>query len=628
MNERMYTVARFSGLDESADGLAELKMGAASKVQNFTITDGGNLTTRPGFRELGLLGSTVSNRADRIHAFWCGWLGDRVYAILAYELEGKLKFAYYIKDGLTFLQQTPTEPVTDITADTSTVVKLIPFGGKVYIMVGSTYLSVSCPDGVLTVEAEVPYVPLVITGADQNGGGTELEPINMLSPQRRVRYSADGESTEYVLPKEATEIISVTTDSGILAATLGTTADGDPCAVIEGAPEKGVNNLEIVYGTEQSITDEATRRIDRMPRWEAYNGATDTRVFFYGDGTNITYYSDVTESGAPSPLYVPSTNEICVDFSGSPITGMLRVYNKLFVTKPDGTFTITYEPVTLAGGNVVAGFYLRTVNKTVGNVAPGQLQLVANCPRSVMPGSLYEWKVYASSWNDERYSKLISSRVRKTLAAANAENIITADDNTTQTYYMFLGDSDGTILVNRYEQDVWTMYKTPLAVGVKAAMLCDTDLCFLTDTGVFVLDPYSRFDVALGATEEAPVRYPIEAVWESGYEGFGADYRRKFSSWLWVSIKPENYSEVTITAATDKKSTYPEKNIVSEIFNYGAIDYCNWSYTASGSIRTKRLRLKVKKVTYYKLIIRVDKPGARATVLGYDQLVRYTSYTK
>jgi hypothetical protein len=44
--------------------------------------------------------------------------------------------------------------------------------------------------------------------------------------------------------------------------------------------------------------------------------------------------------------------------------------------------------------------------------------------------------------------------------------------------------------------------------------------------------------------------------------------------------------------------------------------------------KIRRVRLKVKKFVYYKLIFRVETEGATATILGYDQTVRFGSMTK
>jgi hypothetical protein len=93
---------------------------------------------------------------------------------------------------------------------------------------------------------------------------------------------------------------------------------------------------------------------------------------------------------------------------------------------------------------------------------------------------------------------------------------------------------------------------------------------------------------------------------------FGADFRRKYSSILYVSMLPEENSELIVTAETDKRSDYLEKAV---------------AYEEPTSPKIKRIRLKVKKFVYYKLILRVN-PGKRATVLGIDQQVRFASMAK
>ena len=41
-----------------------------------------------------------------------------------------------------------------------------------------------------------------------------------------------------------------------------------------------------------------------------------------------------------------------------------------------------------------------------------------------------------------------------------------------------------------------------------------------------------------------------------------------------------------------------------------------------------RIKLKAKKFTYYKLILRSDKPGSTATVVSADMRIRETGYVR
>ena len=49
---KMFTVDQFLGLNESADGETELRMGEASHMENFQVTDALNLALRPGIRRV------------------------------------------------------------------------------------------------------------------------------------------------------------------------------------------------------------------------------------------------------------------------------------------------------------------------------------------------------------------------------------------------------------------------------------------------------------------------------------------------------------------------------------------------------------------------------------------------
>ena len=83
-----------------------------------------------------------------------------------------------------------------------------------------------------------------------------------------------------------------------------------------------------------------------------------------------------------------------------------------------------------------------------------------------------------------------------------------------------------------------------------------------------------------------------------------------------------------MTAATDKRDDYMEKTIEQNVFNWEYTDFANWTFDVNDTPRIRRVRLKVKKFVYYKLIFRVDSPGAKTTVMGYDQQVRFASMAK
>jgi hypothetical protein len=617
--ERIYTVDKFLGLNESGDGHTELKMGEASKIINFTITDNHNLSLRPGI-------SRIDRGKENTHivAAWSGCVRKGEYLIIVEIADGADRINLYTRaENGAFSLIAEAAGKLKMTEPGQTV-KIFPFGEYVYVMGPNNVISVRAFDrGTYFVE-EQPYIPTVITGASPAGGGTALENLNLLTNLRRITYSCDGKTATFVLPEEAKGVHFGESDGGIMA---DFEFDKKTHSVtFPVTPPEGINNFTITYFADPDQTAKTFASIASMPYVEAYNGAANTRLFFYGDGTNVCYYTGITLSGEPSALYVPALNEIAVDFSGSPITAMIRHYSKLLCFKPDGAYSITYQPTTLDDGSVIAGFTLRSTQKGVGCDVPGQVQLVNNYPRTICDGALYEWKIPTSYLADERYAKNISAPISQTLKAADTSRIVTCDDTRNTTFYVFLNDADGTVLVNRYNLGVWTVYRSPLCTNVKFAFINSGTMVFVTDSRLYYFDGSSRYDAPL---EDGGDPMPIAAEWESGYMHFDADYLRKYSSELWLSVLPQPNSKLTVTAATDRRDSYVEKTVSNGIFGgHGNISYSHWSYVRSKAPRINRVRMKVKKFVYYKLIIRVTDPGAVATVLSFDQRIRYAGYAK
>lgn len=616
---KMFTVDKFLGINEAADGETELKMGEASKIENFYITDGFNLTLRPGIQRLDLGGRGLA----LILTSWAGYLGNAEYLLLCDFLDGVDRLFLYQKvtDGISLVvSQTGA---LGLTAATDTPPRVYTLSGKLYIL--SENKTLVYQDG--TFQEEEPYVPLVITGASPDGGGTTLENLNLLTGKRRVEYSADGESTAYVLPTEAVAVESVTVDN-VVQVSAGAYDQSTHTFTFASTPAKGVANVEITYSIDPTTARANRLQILKCPLCEAYNGATDTRLFVAGDGTNICYYSGVTQDGSPSATYFPAINEIAVDISSSPVTGLTRHYSKLLVFKPDGAFTITYESVTLTDGSTVAGFYLRSANRELGNDILGQVQTVNNYPRTVTKNGIYEWRITSSFYRDERYASRISDRIGVTLSNADVSKIVAFDDSFRSTYYLFLNDSQGTVLVNRYnlnKEGVWTVYTGALLKNIQSAFLFGKEMVFAGQQELFQFVDGNTMD-APEVSGEASTQIP--ATWESGYMAFGSDFLRKYSSYIYVSLLPESNGHLSITATTDRREAYTQKSATTNVFSFDNFNFENFTFDLNTAPKIQRIRLKVKKFVYYKLIFKIEVAGATATVLGFDQQVRFSSMAK
>lgn len=617
---KMFTVDRFLGLNEAADGNTELKLGQASRMVNWVVTDGYNLATRPGVQRLDF---ERERDPAQILAVWAGFIGDEEYLVLVDFAQDQDRIWLYRHADGGYSPAYQQEAALGLTVAEGAMVKIFPFGGKVWIM--SAEKTVAWEQGAF-VEKE-PYVPLVIAGANPDGGGTTLENINLLSPDRRIDYSPNGEQTDFWLPAEAVGVKKVVVDNEEQE-DAGSFNAAEHKFVFSEAPIKGVGNVEITYTTDPATAEAERLKVVRMPLAENYNGSTDTRLFVAGDGSNICYYTGLPQSGEVTALYFPAMNEVAVDMSDSPITAISRHYSKLLVFKPDGAFTITYEPVTLTDGKTIAGFFLRAANREFGCDVLGQVQTVDNYPRTLTKGGIYEWRITSSYYQDERYAKRVSDKVERTLQKADISNAVTCDDTAGKTYYVFLNDSEGTVLVSRYaldREDIWSIYKGARFRGVRKAMTFGGRVVFAGEQELFYLDEGLATDV--GETRDGAA-VTVEAEWESGFMDFGSDFLKKYSSQIYVSLLPQSNSEVTVTAQTDRRTEYVEKLVSANVFGWPNMNFGNWTFDVNDTPKIRRVRLKVKKFVYYKLIFRAGGNGSKATVLGYDQQVRFGSMAK
>lgn len=611
---KLFTVDKFLGLNESADSTTELKMGEASKAENFYITDGYNIRRRPGVK-------CKERYTGELLGFRSGKNNEMAWFLIATR-DGDTVWFHWADSNYTSAAGAEFNNI-----DSRYPIKFFDYGDATYAVgkddEDQAFIAIHRNGEICRINA---YVPLFLSGANPAGSGEELERLNILSSEFRVQFSADGAATEYHLPSIAGGVHSVMVDGQIVLADKVSYDYGTKTVTFVEAPVKGINNVEICCRLDHYSEDyrAAFLKFCAMKHCEAYNGATDTRLFFYGDGTNICYYTDTPMDGG-SGLYLPLGNEIRFDMSPTPVTGMCRHGTQLMVYQQDCASTVIYEPITLADGRITTGFYVRPASRAVGNEMDGQVQTINNYPRTLCGGSLYEWRNSASYYQDERYAKRVSEKIAKTLASATPVNIVTCDDNANKTYYMFLNDKKGTVLVNRYDLDAWTMYVGEVFKGIRYTQVCGNQMLFANKDSIFYLDETADFDDPI---TEGGEKVAIPAVWESGFMDFGAGYLKKYASRIWLSLLPQSNSELEVTVRTDKRDDYITKVADYSFMDFSALNFCRFSFVTRIAPLVKRIQIKVKKFVYYKLIFRVSTPGCRATVLGYDQQVRYSSPVK
>lgn len=601
-NENIWKIDKFLGLNENPDGDTKLKMGEASACRNWRVTRDRNLKRRPGFHTLVELAE-----GKPIKALWFGNVNGAEIGLAA--CDGKL-WKFHASGGYL------TSPVNLGSLNTATTVSFFPFSGIVYILNGIEYYSY---DGT-TFQTVEGYVPLVITSRYPDGSeGELLEEVNKLNGKRRVWFSPDGTSTTFVLPEASLSSIDTVIDNATGQAIPSTSYSKNAAAgtvTFNSAPTRGINTIEIGY----TVTANNRNDVTNMRFAELYLGLQDNAVFLYGDGTNKAIYSSLDYNGTPRADYFPDLNEMAVADANTPITAMIRHYSQLICYKSTSAYSVQYGITIDAEENDHWGFYVKPVNKMIGNTPLGQVQLVQNSPFTLFGNDLYEWvntSRYSTSLSiDERQAKRISDRIWATLSTFDLKNCICYDDNDAQEYYIWDGNKG---LVYNYPADAWYTYTAPGTDKVCAMCNVHDDLLCGMDDGTIRILSNNYFNDDGDA---------FESYWESGSIDFGKAFVRKFMSEVWVSVKPQASSKVTVTVVTDKKSEYTERVIDNSLINFWNINFADFSFFIDRKPQIKKLKIKAKKFAFLKFILKSQEPDSSATVLMINPKIRETGYVK
>lgn len=503
------------------------------------------------------------------------------------------------------------------TLDTSRRVSFFGFNEKLYMLNGSEY---RVWDGTNYGDVQ-GYRPIVAVAAPPAGGGTLLEQVNKLTAAKRQWFSPAASAKDFQLLEKDIASVDWVKENGTLVDSSEYTVNiANGTVSFTTAPIDGTNTIEIAWTGKHN--DRAA--VLGMSCAELYNGTTDNRIFLYGDGSNLTLYSGLEhETGSATAEYFPDLYVMHVGDANTPVTSLVRHYNRLMAFKEDSAYSIYYDAITLENGTVTAGFYITTINRGLGNSAAGQVTLVENYPRSLDGRSIYEWKATSTGGNvtgDQRNAKRISQRVENTLSRFVLKDAIAYFDKINHEYYLAY---DRRVIVQNTEVDAWYVYENLPATAI---IVYKDEVYIGTDDG------YIRH---LSRNYMHDNGEPIQAYWESGSMDFGAAYMRKYSSGLWLGIKPEANGEIKVTAITDRVNQLNEevaeantktaewKTSASGFFSFLDLDFETLSFNVNSMPSIDTQKIRAKKFTYYKLIFSSANNNTTATVTSANISVRF-----
>ena len=582
-------IRQFLGLNENPDGDTKIKNGEMSKMRNFRVTREKHLQLRPGTK-------TVLNLKTAWDA-WCaesGHTAPTANPVFSGAWEGVVdskQRTLAAFGGLIFSLDPAALTVKVVGQCTQDQTSFFGFSNKVYLLNGHEYMSWDGKEDSSFAAVE-GYIPTVMNATTPAGGGFLLENVNRLTGKRKVLYSPDGKETVFHIPEKAVdEIISVkigdtaqTYTSDLKARTF----------TITPAPAAGTNTLELVYRSGNGERAQVTG----MRFSELYNGQTDSRVFLYGDGTNKTIYSGIdSATGKPSAEYFPDLYEAEVGEANTPITGMVRHYARLVVFKQDATYSMSYSTLVTATDVTTAAFYVTPVNRQFGNKAPGQVDILENNPLTLDDQAVYRWRGVSTGGN-------ITFDMAETR---------TFNRKSAQEYWWMYGDK---ALILNYGADAWYLY-TGLSFRAMVEVGLET-YGFRPDGGVVHLSRQYRNDDGKD----------IDAYAATGSMDFDRDWVLKYSPLIFVAIQPESNARVHVTVETNRRSDYPEKTVSSGLTTFAHADFAHWSFGTNRKPQVRRVKMKVKKATFYKLVFKSKSASSTATVLETDVQLRYTGNVK
>jgi hypothetical protein len=549
--------------------------------------------------------ATATSDNPAVRGIWSGYIGGTEYIVAA--ANGHL-WSLSITDGVW--------SKTDIgVLDTTNGVSFFAFDDKLYMLNGEEYKSW---DGT-TFQEVVGYRPLVRTEVPYNGGGTEYEQVNKLNGLRRVWLSPDGSHATFQLPEtglSSVDYVKVLATGANMTPTTDYTVDTSAGTVMfTTPPTAGTDTLEVGY----TASTNARATVEAMRYAEIFNGTTDNRVFIYGDGSNQAFYSDLDYNGLARADYFPDLNVISFGDSGTPLTGLIRTYNRMMAFKDNGAFNVSYGPITLTDGDVIAGFYQTPVNKDLGNKALGQACLVDNKPRTLDAGGIYEWSI-SNIAGDQLNAQRISQRVGTTLLTFDLPSTVTYYDKIHHEYYVLY---NGKAIVQNTENDTWYIYD-----GIDATcMIVYQDEVYFGLTNGYIVHFSRDYMSDNGAN--------IECYWESGSMDFDRPYEKKYSAGLWLGIKPEENGEINVTAITNNASALDEETAegatalsATGFFSFLNLNFETLSFNVNSMPTVQSHKIKAKKFIFYKLIFSSANNNTTATITNANIRVRYTGLVR
>ena len=523
------TMNSFFGLN--ANNELQLKLGESPDMADYRVTMDYKLQEREGFKSL--INPIGTNK--KIIDMWHGHLindiagKNYIYYLVYYQTATQTIIIwrkYNIEDG------TDAEVETKTTNALINIDKYKFFNKNGYLYIYG-YLFYKYGGGATTSTRVIGTTPLIFVNCTPNySSKVSYQPINLLTLQRKVHYTADGTSTWYYWNEQASTIDSVTingvgtgaiTHSGVESRLLFSVAPTIGQEVVITYTANATNQRNLIENCQQSMF---------------YGGANDTDLFVWGNPNHPntvyhTYGGDVEFFGIYN--YRTFGDGIVTDVVAQGSTQVI------FTDK-----TIYSAETTIASSNVVVGAENITINlveytpKIIryerGNKQGFNVQIIDNNATFLSSDNAI-WQLYTPTIRNELNIKYISARVQKTLSEMDLIDGINFDWENKGEYWLV---SNGIALIWNYRNNTWYKFTNIYATSY---CLVGDELYFGTSGGAIAKFDDSLIYDSVKDSVGKETQTPITAYWTSPYMGYGADFLKKTVNNMYVTLTSEEIAD-------------------------------------------------------------------------------------
>lgn len=619
---------RFKGADFTTDP-TQIDRSRSPWPKNLISDTGGYPEKRPGWK-------TVTQFAAE------GETLPAVNGIFRLEADGEEHFLAHV--GTKVFRWFPDEstPVLLKSGLTNDVGMGAAFGGRLWILTGGEFLVYGEFDAVVEGETvqtwqllaveDIAYVPTLFINRDPAGGGVAFDAVNLLQAKRKDSFLADGTATVYQLSGTGIDAaaVSAVVNGTAMAEGAGLTVNRTTGAVTFSAaplaPEAaggvaGADNVVIAYS--KTVSGYADK-IKKCRILTMFGVGTADRMFFSGnpDSRNLDWHS---EWGDPS--YVPDISYAVIGGEETAVMGYLHIGDALGIVKEDNqqdaTVFLRTALITDDGETV---FAVRQGVQSVGAVSRGCFASFRDNPLFLSRSGVHAVATVTvtlertvrrrSQWVDAKLTR--EPNLEEAAAAVWNDLYVLCVNN-----HCYVADSrqnsqdglDGAGYEWYYWEGVparrFMEFGGTLAFGTADGRICS----FRDDDG---MERFMDDDAA------------IVAEWATLADDDGDFMRLKTMTrrGSGVMLKPYTQSSVKVIALTEKDFGTVIRTAATNIFDFSALDFENFSFNTLEGPQVIPFNKKIKKYRSLQIVVRNDAELQGFGVYGIIKRIRYGGYVK